>query len=76
MIALGQRLYSEVEVTPTSPGTGPMYWANEYIQAPIVAVGLAYDDSLVHAPNENIRMADYDKHVELIQALIGSYEVK
>ncbi len=76
LIALGQRLYSEVEVTPTSPGTGPMYWANEYIQAPIAAVGLAYHDSLVHAPNENIRVADYDKHVELIQALIGSYEVK
>jgi succinyl-diaminopimelate desuccinylase len=73
LIQIAEDLYEEVEVLPTDPGTGPMYWANQIIQAPIAAAGLTADDSQIHAPNENIRLKNYDKHTALIRALIGSY---
>ena len=53
-----------------------MYWANKYIGAPIAAVGLAYDGSQIHAPNENIRLSDYEHHVVLVAALIADYSEK
>ncbi|MBJ7620961.1 M20/M25/M40 family metallo-hydrolase [Weissella confusa] len=76
LVTLAEQLYQTVEVSPTSAGTGPMYWANKYIGAPIAAVGLAYDGSQIHAPNENIRLSDYEHHVALVTALIADYSEK
>ncbi|RHW49880.1 acetylornithine deacetylase [Bombilactobacillus bombi] len=49
----------QVELLPSSPGTGPMYLINKYTQAPIVSCGVSYSKSGDHAPNENIRIQDY-----------------
>lgn len=76
LVTLAEQLYHTVEVAPTSAGTGPMYWAIKYIGAPIAAVGLVYDGSQIHAPNENIRLSDYEHHVALVTALIADYSEK
>ncbi|MDR0898876.1 MAG: M20/M25/M40 family metallo-hydrolase [Lactobacillaceae bacterium] len=74
LIEIAKKLYHGADVYPTSAGTGPMYYANKFIKAPIATAGIGYDGSLDHAPNENIRIEDYDKHIKLIEELIASYE--
>jgi acetylornithine deacetylase/succinyl-diaminopimelate desuccinylase-like protein len=36
-----------------------MYPFREYLQVPIVTLGIGYPETLVHAPNENIRVEDF-----------------
>ncbi|MDR2660756.1 MAG: M20/M25/M40 family metallo-hydrolase [Lactobacillaceae bacterium] len=74
IIELSNKKYGEVAVFPTSPGTGPMYYVNSVLKAPIAGFGLGYWGSLAHAPNENIRLIDYDKHIEIIKEIISTYE--
>jgi hypothetical protein len=41
-------------------GTGPMYLVCEELGTPVTSgCGTGYQGTLVHAPNENIRIADY-----------------
>ncbi|QSB52202.1 M20/M25/M40 family metallo-hydrolase [Leuconostoc falkenbergense] len=61
-------------VIPTSPGTGPMYYIHEALGAPIASLGIGYANTNDHAPNENIRLDDYNQHIDVIKALIRSYE--
>ncbi len=61
-------------VIPTSPGTGPMAIIHHALQAPIASFGVGYADTKDHAPNENIRLSDYNQHIDVIKALIKSYE--
>ncbi|MFT8319240.1 MAG: M20/M25/M40 family metallo-hydrolase [Sporolactobacillus sp.] len=44
---------------PNSPGTGPMYLFNECLHLPIVSTGVGWAESKAHAPNESIRIKDY-----------------
>jgi len=62
-------------VIPTSPGTGPMFYIHEALQAPIASLGIGYSHALDHAPNENIRLTDYNQHIDVIKELIRSYEL-
>ncbi|MFC4761005.1 M20/M25/M40 family metallo-hydrolase [Fructobacillus durionis] len=61
-------------VIPTSAGTGPMNYAYEATGTPIIALGIGYPGTLDHAPNENIRLKDYDENVEFLKAIIASYK--
>lgn len=61
-------------IMPTSPGTGPMYYIHEALNAPIASLGVGYAHTLDHAPNENIRLTDYNQHIAVIKELIRSYE--
>lgn len=61
-------------IMPTSPGTGPMYYIHEALNAPIASLGVGYAHTLDHAPNENIRLTDYHQHIAVIKELIRSYE--
>lgn len=45
-------------VAPIIGGSGPLYPFVEYLDLPVVAAGISYPGSNVHAPNENIRL-DY-----------------
>lgn len=65
---------TEPVVTPTAAGTGPMYYVHDVVNAPIAALGIGYTNNLDHAPNENIRLSDYRQHIEVIKALIASYQ--
>lgn len=61
-------------VMPTSPGTGPMATIYAALQAPIASLGVGYANNLDHAPNEHIRLVDYDQHIDAAKALIKSYQ--
>ncbi len=61
-------------VMPTSPGTGPMATIYAALRAPIASLGVGYANNLDHAPNEHIRLVDYDQHIDAVKALIKSYQ--
>lgn len=46
-------------VQPMIGGSGPMHPFREVLGVPIVSCGVGYPESLVHAPNENIRIDDF-----------------
>ncbi|MBS9338513.1 M20/M25/M40 family metallo-hydrolase [Fructobacillus sp. M2-14] len=75
VIDLHEKTYGkDAVVIPTSAGTGPMNYAYEAIQTPIVGFGIGYPGTLDHAPNENIRLKDYDENIEVLKAIIDSYK--
>ncbi|MEM0014771.1 MAG: M20/M25/M40 family metallo-hydrolase [Zestosphaera sp.] len=56
------------EVAPISAGSGPMYLFTNVAGIPMTGAGVGYYDSRGHAPNENIREADFltsMKHVAI-----------
>lgn len=63
-----------VAVLPTSPGTGPMHTVFHALGVPIAGFGLGNANSRDHAGDENVRIADYYSHIELVEELIASYE--
>ncbi|GAP02946.1 acetylornithinedeacetylase/succinyl-diaminopimelate desuccinylase [Fructobacillus pseudoficulneus] len=74
VINLAKELYpGEPVVSPTSPGTGPMAYVNNAIKAPIISLGVGYQGALDHAPNENIRLTDYEDNIKFVKLIIGSY---
>jgi Acetylornithine deacetylase/Succinyl-diaminopimelate desuccinylase and related deacylases len=63
---------SPVKVRPTNAGTGPMDIFGEYlIGLPMATSGVGYARSQAHAPNESIRLADYQQGVEHMVELIA-----
>lgn len=46
-------------ISPTSGGSGPMDAFVRHIGVPVANVGIGYPDSAAHAPNENVRIADF-----------------
>ncbi|HFI0257082.1 TPA: M20/M25/M40 family metallo-hydrolase [Streptococcus suis] len=75
LIDLAKDFYPKgVAVLPTSPGTGPMHTVFHALGVPIAGFGLGHEGSRDHAGDENIKIADYIAHVELVEELIGAYE--
>lgn len=75
VIALAKRFYpAGVSVLPTSSGTGPMHKVHEALGVPMVAFGLGHPNSRDHGADENISLADYYTHIELVKEIIASYE--
>ncbi|MGR4070883.1 M20/M25/M40 family metallo-hydrolase [Streptococcus parasuis] len=75
VIELAKKLTPEgVAVLPTSPGTGPMHTVFHALGVPIVGFGMGNANSRDHAGDENVSIADYYSHVELVEELIASYE--
>ena len=74
LIELAKDVYREgISVLPTSAGTGPMHTVYEALEVPMAAFGLGNANSRDHGGDENVKIADYYTHIELIQDLIGSY---
>lgn len=74
LIELSKDFYQEgISVLPTSAGTGPMHTVYEALEVPMAAFGLGNANSRDHGGDENVKIADYYTHIELIQDLIGSY---
>jgi acetylornithine deacetylase/succinyl-diaminopimelate desuccinylase-like protein len=63
----------EVTVHPTSAGTGPMYDLGHALRIPIVSIGGGYWGSASHAPNENIRLADFEETVFVMARLVERF---
>ena len=75
VIELAKDFYPEgISVLPTSAGTGPMHTVFEALEVPMAAFGLGNANSRDHGGDENIKIADYYTHIELIKELIRSYE--
>lgn len=75
VIELAKDFYPEgVSVLPTSAGTGPMHTVFEALEVPMAAFGLGNANSRDHGGDENVKIADYYTHIELIKELIRSYE--
>lgn len=51
-------------VAPTSGGSGPMDPFVRLLNVPISNVGIGYSNTLVHSPNENMRISDFAKGVK------------
>ena len=63
-----------VSVLPTTAGTGPMHQFFEALEVPIASFGIGNPDSRDHAGAENVNLADYYTHIEMIEELIKSYD--
>lgn len=75
VIELAQKFYQEgVCVLPTTAGTGPMHTVFEALEVPMAAFGIGNANSRDHGGDENVKIADYYTHIELIKELIASYE--
>ena len=70
-----RRVYGrEPVLLPTNQGTGPMHVLTAPAAIPTIGSGVGYAHSNVHAPNENIRVADFVdgiKHIATVLHLFG-----
>ena len=46
-------------IQPLIGGSGPMHPFREFLDLPVVTVGIGNPENLIHAPNENIRTRDF-----------------
>lgn len=58
---------------PSSAGTGPMYPIAHRLGLPIVSTGSGYAGSRVHAPDENIRIADFAQGIATAAEIIQRF---
>ena len=70
----GQFSPEGVAVLPTTAGTGPMHQVFEALEVAIAAFGIGHPNSRDHGGDENVKIADYLTHIEMIEELIKSYE--
>lgn len=73
-IDTGREVYGrETVVRPMIGGSGPLYPFVEYLGVPVVSAGLGYADNRAHAPNENIRLADFINGIKHTARIIMGY---
>ena len=67
-IAAARDIYGhEPVVYPSHGGSGPMYDLVQGVGTPAgIIAGVCYPGMRMHAPNENIRLADYFRHIEFL----------
>ncbi len=63
----------EILTLPTSAGTGPMYDVGPVLGVPIVGTGSGYWNTRVHAPDENLRLADFKETVLLMSHIVERF---
>ena len=62
-------------IIPSMAGSGPMYSFSDTLGLPTALIGVMYPDSRPHAPDENIRLADFilgAKHIAAVLAHMAS----
>lgn len=75
VIQLAETFYRPgVSVLPTAAGTGPMHMIYQALGVPMIAFGLGNPNSRDHGGDENVSLADYYTHIQLVKELIKSYE--
>ncbi len=64
-IATARDVYGvEPVVHPSAGGSGPMHPFIEYVGVPVICAGISNHKSFIHAPNENIVKAHFEKGFE------------
>jgi acetylornithine deacetylase/succinyl-diaminopimelate desuccinylase-like protein len=62
----------EAVLAPNSAGTGPMFEFGKQLKLPIVSTGVGWIGSKAHAPNESIRLQDFeDGIIHMAYMLLG-----
>lgn len=71
--AAGKTAYGQdVVLQPSSPGTGPRYvFRHVRDTMPIISLGVGHAASQNHAPNENVKLADYAEAVTHIAEIFA-----
>ncbi|UQS86134.1 M20/M25/M40 family metallo-hydrolase (plasmid) [Nicoliella spurrieriana] len=64
---------NNVAVIPNTPGGGPAYPFYDVLHDPILMVGIHYAGSGPHAPNEHIRVTDYQQGTVFMMELLDAY---
>lgn len=63
----------ETLLVPTSAGTGPMWDVGGPLGVPILSIGAGYWGCNAHAPDEHIRLADFEETVAMIAHVIERF---
>ncbi|MCW3052108.1 MAG: Peptidase family protein [Chthonomonadales bacterium] len=66
-------------ITPMVGGSGPMWWFTGRLGMPVTSPGIEYPGVRVHAPNENIRLQDFQlgtRHLAYLLARIDEAQSK
>ena len=61
---------AEPIIKPSMTGSGPMFSFTEILGIPVASSGVSYPDSRPHAPDENIRLADFIMGAKYIAAVL------
>lgn len=67
---------TEVVIAPNHAGTGPMYEFGRNLNLPIVSTGVGWVNSRAHAPNESIRLKDFEQGVVHMAYLLEEFAKK
>jgi acetylornithine deacetylase/succinyl-diaminopimelate desuccinylase-like protein len=62
-------------LAPNSAGTGPMFEFGEKLQLPIVSTGVGWVGSKAHAPNESIRLKDFEDGIVHMAFMLQGFSV-
>jgi acetylornithine deacetylase/succinyl-diaminopimelate desuccinylase-like protein len=63
----------EPVVSPTMAGTGPLYPFAETLGLATADCGVGYPESRIHAPDENIRLADFVRGAQHVAAILERF---
>jgi len=63
----------EPVIDPINPGSGPSFLLCDRFNIPMAGAGVGYSGSGAHAPNENIRLADYVQGIKHIALLLDRF---
>ncbi|RDE13192.1 MAG: peptidase M20 [Candidatus Thorarchaeota archaeon] len=66
--AANRRVFGDLIIHPTSPGSGPLYLFNRYV--PMVSVGCSDHLGNAHSPNESISLENFRRAQHRIVAII------
>jgi len=73
-VAAAQDVYDDAPVIyPLTPGTGPVWPIAVAHGTPMISFGASYPGQKLHAPNENIRLADYHKALKMMGRFIREF---
>ncbi|MBM7661987.1 acetylornithine deacetylase/succinyl-diaminopimelate desuccinylase-like protein [Bacillus mesophilus] len=65
----------EAVLAPNSAGTGPMYEFGNQLQVPVVSTGVGWVESKAHAPNESIRLVDFEEGVVHMAYMLSGFPI-
>ncbi|TFG28272.1 M20/M25/M40 family metallo-hydrolase [Candidatus Thorarchaeota archaeon] len=66
--AANRRVFGDLVIHPTSPGSGPLYLFNEFV--PMVSIGCGDHLGKAHSPNESISVENFRKAQHRIVAIM------
>ncbi|MBY0084215.1 M20/M25/M40 family metallo-hydrolase [Brevibacillus brevis] len=63
----------EPVLSPNAAGTGPMYIFGEQLKLPVVSTGVGWVGCKVHAPNESIRLKDFQEGIAHMVVMLSGF---